>query len=161
MNHIYTFINKHHPLPHIYIPCPVIIMGSRLATRVDCSEVMASKIPTEWDCSCSTDALPSVNHMLHHQTTRNPLYIHPAWWSDAHLDSLRVVIQSSPPMPSTPNILDSVYYLRLRRALPYFHSIQETIYQIACIIDCVQHPMYPEFPIVEQATPPACSNDHL
>lgn len=114
---------------------------------------MASNLPTEQDCCCRTDALPSVYHMLHHQTTRNPLYVHPAWWSDTHLGSLRVVVQSLPPVPSTPNTLDSVYYLRLRRALPYFHSIQETIHQIACIIDSVQHPVYPAFPIFEQATP--------
>lgn len=106
-------------------------------------------------CFCRTSLPPSLNHILYHQTTRTPLYIHPSWWSNAHLAVLRITVESLPPSPKSllPIPLTSqaaTIQSRIQSGIASHCSVLSIVCFTISTIDYVRHPTYQAFPIFRQ-----------
>lgn len=118
---------------------------------------MSLQIPSPL-CSCSTDLPLSLKHILHHQTTRTPLFVHPSCWSEAHLKFLRIVVKSLPPYPSSPESnlqipptsCNASIQSGIGHGTQNSPSVQEIICSTILIVDDCSNAIDREFPIFQQ-----------
>lgn len=116
-------------------------------------------------CSCNTDLPLSLKHILYHQTTRTPLFVHPSCWSGAHLRFLRIVVKSLPPYPPPPpppyaypdsylSIQPTSQVTAIQSGIghgpQYSHSVQAIVCATISIADDFGNPIHQEFPIFQQ-----------